>query len=539
VSSPPSPSPAVIEHENIWPQPSRAQQPSQQEQTSSSSSPLPPGDAFPLSPSHTAPTPPPVPGPPPRSFSSIFEAYYLFYAKFILGNKTQKKGKKLKKKKSPIPSRDVYEGFDVLRYMINEINDKKFLNKSFVTIYLEKVTVCQRELPLYKEDMSERQLYVLCVELIKQLQVESPALLIAKNELMVFRQILGYIFGLYGIIYECCVLLLDEIIPARYATPTATGLTSTMTTTTTTTTMTNSSTILSSSPPPQIPLAYVELVEKISLLIFPKIFGGDPKVDYLNLGHTSAGNDTSSSTTPPETINKEGRVSPTSPSKNQKTKKGNGKSLKGSTKVTARAPPVAQGPLQPYEIIQRMNIALSDFSSTLKSFSLDSYFDFLQKWIHNLLNKRAEGRVDRSWDVCSKIISPENVYPICSEDRHIICGYQVSFHSFIHLILFMNIPLSLSLCLSLSLSLLSHTLSPSLSLSLSLSLSVSVSLFCHTLSPSLSVCLSLCLCLCLSSLTHCHPLSLCLSLSVSLSVSLFCHTLSPSLSLSEFVSSFW
>jgi hypothetical protein len=454
VSSPPSPSP-VIEHENIWPRPSSEQQPSQPPASSSTQQ---EGEAFPLG--SLNPPPHPIPTSPSRSFSSIFEAYYLFFAKFILKKKSQKNPKKkLKKKKNQIPSRDVSEGFDVLLYILNEITEKKYLNKSFLTNYGEKVAVCHRELPLYKEEVSERHLSLLCEELIQQLHAEGPALLIAKNEIMAFRQILGYIFGLYGVIYECCLLLLDEIIPTRYISPSPT-LSSPSDTSTSTATQQQQQ--VSSS----IPTAYVELIEKVSLFIFPKIFGAEPKIDYLNLSHLSQTN-----TTTVAPIEKEGGgKSNTSPVKN---KKSNGK--KGKGKSTAVTGPT-DGPLQPYEIIQRMNIALSDFNSTLKTFSLDPSFELLQKWIRDLMNKRTECRVDRSWDVCSKITSPDNIYPISSEDRHIICGYQVRYtlllnQSLFTLFLTVTVTVTVSLSRPVDLSLLN-----SLSLSVSLCLSLSTSL---------------------------------------------------------------
>lgn len=275
-----------------------------------------------------------------------------------------KASKKGKKNKSLIPSRDVPEGFDVLRFIFADIKENQYLKKQFLADYSEKMDIYKREFPLYKEEMGEKLLYSSCIELIVQLLNESPPLLIARNELILYRQILGHIFGLFGIIYECCLITLDELIPGRYHT---------------------------------FPVEYFELMEKISLLVFPKILGGYPKNDYLNLGHLPQ----------PEPVHQGKSKAKKKPSK------------KKEVSLTL------QDPLYAFDIIQMINIAFSDLNSNMKSYALDAYFESLQKWIRDLMNKRVNCPIDKSWDVCSKLASPDNIYPITSEDRHILCGYQV------------------------------------------------------------------------------------------------------------------
>lgn len=366
----------MLEHEKLWPNPLT---PTPAVNSNS-------GDVtntFQLSVSGSPSRPPPAAS---RSCSSIFEAAYLRYAKVILPNKKSKSSKKIKKSKALVPSRDVQEGFEVLFFIFADIQDHKYLQKHFLSEFSEKLRVLKRELPLYKEDESERSLCSSCQELITQLFMEAPAMLIARNELLCYRQILIHIFGLYGVIYECCLLSLDDIIPSRFHT---------------------------------LPIEFHEVLEKISLLVFPKIFGGYPKIDYLNLGHL-----------PQTDTGGEGKGKKGKRGKEllRKKKQRQGDSEKSLT--------LLQDPLYASEIIQMMNIALTDFSASLNLFSVNPLFETLQQWVRDLMDKRIGCQVDKSWDVCSKVTSsPDQVFPITSEDRHILCGYQVaptpiSSHSF-------------------------------------------------------------------------------------------------------------
>lgn len=406
-----------LEHEKLWPNPVVIS-PSDDHQvhsnpnptntsTNTNTDPTPSTPTAPAAPTTTSPTKS-------TSSTSIFEAYYLYYYKLhIISNKKyhNKNIKKNKKNKLLIPSRDIHEGFDILRFIFHEIFQQQLFNKLILTNFHEKLNIYKREILFYKEEIIEQLLYNSCCELISQLFQESSSLLITKNQLLLYRHMISYIFGLFGIIYECCQITLENNNYIPTTTPTDTSGTSTSSHihpgtsgATNNTSPHPSSSSSKRHPRTSIPIEYHELIEKISLLTFPKILGGYPKNDYLNLGHLPQ---------------------PNSNSTNGKNSQSKVKLLKKKNNKKKELILTLTDPLYGYEIVQMMNISLSDYQIPLKSYSLDHTIEQLYQWVRDLMNKRIHCKVDKSWNVCSKITNPENIYPMTSEDRHILCGYQV------------------------------------------------------------------------------------------------------------------
>jgi hypothetical protein len=335
----------------------------------------------------------------PSALSNVCEGAYLKVAQTLLDKKAADRLKANKKKssaKKPVkksksineavetvepsctPQQTALEGFEVFKSIMDDLVENKYLEKTFVDELNDSLAIMKRELPILPPSELETKLTRYCMSVCNHVMTHAPHLLVSQNKHSNFRKVMFHMLSLIGIIYECCHLTNDDCIVGFMPNP-----------------------------------GIVKFMEEVALDVIGCIVGGSPETVESEVALAVAAELEDLTNKSPAKKHKDKKGS-----KKKKNKKGN-KGVIDDGRCSA-------DPLHPRLIHKCADIAISDREFSLKAAGFQPSLEALRKWTREINHGKMKDSMDESWFNCSKLHCPDDTHPMTSEERHLMCAFQVS-----------------------------------------------------------------------------------------------------------------